>query len=142
MNRRNTLLCVVVAALSMGVFAGMRGGAVAAEKAAQGGRIAVRTESTDDKLKGQPVMVSILADGKIVGQWETKLGNSDNSSVLPYGTYDVRVEGEGCVTVVKRGITLVDTAHTILCPMSAGRGVHIVEYAAGGMPREEVADKL
>jgi hypothetical protein len=59
------------------------------------------------------------------------------------GTYDVRVEGDGIVTEVKRGVTLAGPKNmTLNFVVRPGQGVHVVEYATGGLAREEVAQKI
>jgi hypothetical protein len=45
---------------------------------------------------------------------------------------------------MKRGamVTAGHTTDLIGGPMKAGKGAHVVEYAIGGLPREEVAARL
>ena len=62
---------------------------------------------------------------------------------VPVGTYDVRLEGEGFFTEIKRGIRVFpDQATQALFTPRRGAGIHIVEYATGSLPREEIAQRL
>jgi hypothetical protein len=94
-------------------------------------------------LKDRAVMVSVIHDGAVLRQTETGL-NSNVRFPLPVGLYDVRLEGDGMETLVKRGIhvTANETTQIVGGPMRAGTGVRIVEYAVGGLSREEVAARL
>jgi hypothetical protein len=70
--------------------------------------------------------------------------NSNAHFVLPPGLYDIRLEGDGMRTLVKRGIHVKAGEETPVIggPMVAGTGVKIVEYATGGLSREEMAARL
>ena len=70
--------------------------------------------------------------------------NSTARFSLPAGPFDVRLEGDGTETVVKRGIHVQAEEETTVIggPMRAGTGVRIVEYAIGGLSREEIAARL
>ena len=96
-------------------------------------------------LSGRPAMVSAIRDGRIVQQSEVNLTTSmdfNTDSIKP-GLYDVRVEGEGLVTEVKRGVHAFAGEKTELTfQVKSGQGVHIVEYATGALPREEIAARL
>lgn len=97
----------------------------------------------DGQLQNRPVMVSILRDAALVHQTEIRVGGLYRES-FPFGRYDVRVEGEGMVTAVKRGINVTESGAgvDVHVPMLAGQGVHIVEYATGALSREQIADTL
>jgi hypothetical protein len=101
---------------------------------------------SDNAIAGRPVMVSFIGDGAIVYQGETTTTENPNTvSVgedLTSGVYDVRVEGDGIVTEMKRGVTLAGSNMTLNFVVRPGQGAHVVEYAAGGLPREEVAERL
>jgi hypothetical protein len=59
---------------------------------------------------------------------------------VPVGLYDLRVEGEGFVTEIKRGIHVFpDQPTQALFEPRRGTRIHIVEYAKGSLPREEIA---
>lgn len=110
------------------------------------GNLSLRTSVTEDSyqaLRQVPVMVSVIRDGQVVKQMEMQL-NSNTGFTLPAGLYDVRVEGDGMQTLVKRGIHVMagDRTDMIAGPVRAGQGVKIVEYAAGGLSREEMAARL
>lgn len=103
---------------------------------------------SDNALAGRPIMVSFIRDGAIFFQEETTTTESPNtvsvgSQDSPVGAYDVRVEGEGIVTEVKRGVTLAGPKNmTLDFILRPGQGVHVVEYATGALAREEVAQKI
>ena len=96
-------------------------------------------------LSGRPAMVSAIRDGRIVQQSEANLttGMEFNTDSIKPGVYDVRVEGEGLVTEVKRGVHAFAGQKTeVTFQVRSGKGVHIVEYAIGALPREEIAARL
>jgi hypothetical protein len=94
-------------------------------------------------LQGRPVMVSAIRDGQVVAQQETPFNQDRGISPLQPGLYDIRAEGDGMVTEVKRGVHVFPSRQLELYfEMHTGKGVHIVEYATGGLSREEVAARL
>ena len=106
----------------------------------------VRTSVFDasyQSLKELPVMVSVINDGAVVKQREVHF-NSSATFALPPGVYDVRLEGDGMQTLVKRGLHVNegDVTHVVGGPMRAGTGVKTIEFATGGLSREEVAARL
>lgn len=108
--------------------------------------IDVRTGLAEDsyqKLKELPVMISAIRDGQIVKQREVSF-NSSARFPLPPGLYDIRLEGDGMQTLVKRGIHVNEgeTTNVIGGPMRVGTGVKVIEYAVGGLSREEIAARL
>lgn len=110
------------------------------------GSLDVRTSVEDasyQTLKERPVMVSVIKDGAVVKQREIQF-NSNVAFPLPAGLYDVRLEGDGMQTLVKRGIHVNEGEKTSIIggPMRAGTGVKIIEYAIGGLSREEIAARL
>jgi hypothetical protein len=87
-------------------------------------------------------MISVIQDGAIVTQTEVWVGNDEGIWLDP-GVYDVRLEGEGVVTLVKRGVTITAVQQRLIGgPLRPGEGLHIVEYATGGFTREELAERL
>ena len=90
-----------------------------------------------------PVMVSVIKDGEVIKQKEARINSSATFS-LPAGLYDLRLEGDGMQTLIKRGIHVKEGERTDIIggPMRAGTGVKIIEYAAGGLSREEIAARL
>ena len=101
-----------------------------------------RTDASSKGLKGV-VMISVLRDGAMVKQQEVEVSGLPPNFTLPVGVYDVRVEGDSIVTVVKRGVHVTAKDSTkVIAPMRPGQGVRIVEYATGGLAREEVAARL
>jgi hypothetical protein len=93
-------------------------------------------------------MVSAIGGGKVVTQYEVLLVESPAPAgttldSLPPGQYDVRIEGDGLVTEVKRGVQVFPRRDGSLnAVVRPGQGAHIVEYATGGLAREEVAARL
>jgi hypothetical protein len=109
------------------------------------GSISLRLRVNEHSLSGRPAMVSAIRDGNIIEQEEVPLseGRELGSDNMRPGVYDVRVEGEGIVTEIKRGIHVFNGQRTeIVFDVRPGKGVHIVEYATGGLSREEVAARL
>ena len=106
----------------------------------------VRTSIEDasyQALKERPVMVSVIQNGEVVKQRELGF-NSNVAFPLAAGLYDVRIEGDGMLTLVKRGIHVNQGERTNIIggPMRVGTGVKIIEYATGGLSREEIAARL
>lgn len=115
------------------------------------GTIRVVALSKDDTLVGKtPVMVSVISDGKVLKQMEIAIVEVDVSALhgeatwkLPVGLYDVRVEGDGVKSLTKRGINATPNETTELSfPVQKGEGAKVIEYAASGLSREEVAARL
>lgn len=100
------------------------------------------TDASSKGLKGV-VMISVLGNGAVIRQHEVEISGLQPNFTLPVGVYDVRVEGDGMVTVVKRGIHVMASNSTkVITPMRPGQGVRTIEYATGGLAREEVAARL
>jgi hypothetical protein len=132
---------------SLVFFAAIALMAVAAEPAsAQERTLSVRVNVASESAKvlaERPVMVSVIKDGQLIKQSEIQL-NSSAYFALPGGIYDIRVEGEGMQTLVKRGILVKNGEEmwAIGGPMRAGTGVKVIEYATTGLSREEIAARL
>src|SRR2546423_68981 len=106
----------------------------------------VRTSVADDSfeaLKQHPVMISVVKDGQVVKQSEAAFNSSTGFS-LPAGLYDVRLEGDGMQTLVKRGVHVNEGEATDLIggPMHAGAGGEVGGYPARGVSRAEGAARL
>src|SRR5581483_12078221 len=107
------------------------------------GELKVNTRGGDPSIARKPVMISVLRGGNVVEQQEIALGEIRTNINVEPGIYEIRLEGEGMKTLVKRGIHVnAGKATDVLAPMSAGKGVSIVEYAEGGLSREEIASRL
>jgi hypothetical protein len=103
----------------------------------------VSAAADDAPIKGRPVMISIVANGTVAQQSEIDLGSLKIFDKLPVGPYQVLAEGEGMVGVVKKGVAVTDKGDTELrFPMRPGRGVKVIEYAAGPPAWEEWAARL
>jgi hypothetical protein len=88
-------------------------------------------------------MISVLRDGAVVKQQEVEVSGLPPNFTLPVGIYDVRVEGEGIATLVKRGVHVTEKGSTkLISAMRPGQGARVIEYATGGLAREEVAARL
>lgn len=114
---------------------------------AQQGAFQVGILSPETAQERIPALISVLRGGEIIGQNEVVLGASSLTgwitAKLGLGVYDVRVEAEGLRTEVKRGVRVLDGQSTnVTFVVRRGTGVHIVEYATGGLSREEVAARL
>jgi hypothetical protein len=97
---------------------------------------------------GIVAMMSCIKDGEVFYQTEVTTGYGGDchfrgDQQLPVGVYDVRAEGDGIITEVKRGILVTAGNRTRLSfNFEPGEGLHIVEYSVGGLAREEVAARL
>jgi hypothetical protein len=127
---------------------GMLAGSPRVARAQDTATIYAVLHASDDQLVGMPAMATFMRDGATVFQGETVLTRSPNTVSVgaqsqPFGQYDVRVEGEGFVTEVKRGVQLASSQNlTLQFILRPGQGAHVVEFAEGGLPREEVAQRL
>lgn len=117
--------------------------------AASPGRLWVIVKVADNALAETPARASIVTpDGELVDYAEELLVRSPNTQSflldqLEAGVYDVRVESEGAVTEVKKGVPVfADRDERVSIVIRPGQGVHIVEYAVAGLSREEVAVRL
>jgi hypothetical protein len=98
-----------------------------------------------DNLWRHPVMVAAIRDGAVVYQEESPLPNDNHLSgdMIRPGLYDVRVEGEGIVTEVKRGVRLYPGRElNLYFNIRPGAGLHTVEYTTTALSREEIALRL
>ncbi|REJ82743.1 MAG: hypothetical protein DWQ36_06575 [Acidobacteria bacterium] len=112
-------------------------------------RLFVVVKVADNAIAGQPARASVVTpEGTLLDYSEELLERSPNvrSFILDRlapGVYDVRVEGEGLVTEVKKGVpVLAGRDEQVSVVVRPGAGVHIVEYAVAGLSREEVAVRL
>jgi hypothetical protein len=113
----------------------------------QPGRLGVVTQTPDAALKDHPAMISAIRNGSIVRQYEIVVWPGAQVSKmlddLAEGTYDVRIEGDGMVTEEKHGVhVFAGKDGALMFVMHSGKGAHMVEYATGGLSREEVAARL
>lgn len=111
------------------------------------GRVFVNVLAPDKSVKDRPFTASAVCDGRIVFQQDGSLDsppNKDSVSLdkLPLGMCDFRVECEGMLTEVKRGVQVFERDRIVEMVLKPGEGVHIVELAVGGLAREEVAARL
>ncbi len=142
---RKSLFGPGFAALLLALSAGLQIRPALAEEAH--GRVIVKILAPDKTFKSHPVSVSAVIDGRIHFQRDVSLEAPPNKAAvildeLPIGTCDVRVEGEGLITEVKRGVQIFERDREVEIVVRPGEGVHIVELAIGGLAREEVAARL
>ena len=107
------------------------------------GSVVAFLEGTQDEPR-KVCMVSLIRDGEVVEQSEhwTGRGESAMFNVAP-GMVEIRVEGDGIVTEVKRGIRIFPKGRTdLIFVPRRGTGVHVVEYATGALSSEEIAQRL
>jgi hypothetical protein len=136
-------ITAIVVCAGLLVIAGIAPGRGHASAQVRPGTIYARFPSADAALQGRPIMVSAIRGGEVVKQQETVLPSSQELSDLPPGLYDVRAEGQGAVTEVKRGVhVFAGQELDVNFVMRSGTGVRTVEYAAAGLSREEVAARL
>jgi hypothetical protein len=84
---------------------------------------------TSATLRTRVVMVSVMKDEKVLKQKETGMSDVPVNFDLPVGVYDVRVEGAGVTTVIKRGIHVTAGDSTNVLPaMRSGAGVCDCKY--------------
>ena len=143
MKKRSRDVALFAVALTLGVVLARQDPTPASAQQQPVGRIRVFTRAMEGADGRTPVMVSLIKDGKVIRQQEIGLGHYVAFEGLPAGAYDLRLEGDGLKTLVKHGIQALENQETNSeCPMVPGTGVRIVEYAEGGMPREEVAARI
>jgi hypothetical protein len=113
------------------------------------GRLIVIVKVSDNALAGTPARVSgVTPDGVLVDYAEEFLDRAPNAQSfvldrLGAGVLDVRVEGEGLVTEVKKGVPVfAGRDERVTFVVTPGSGAHIVEFAVAGLSREEVATRL
>jgi hypothetical protein len=141
-------------------------GTVHAQRTKDTGRVTIRPEvrlskGDDDEAKqfnkrqlalvGRPILVSLIADGKVVRQREVNITRPPERSLvwvydfreIPPGRYDVRFEGEGIETVVKRGLQVV-AGHSlsVIGDLKAGKGTRVIEYGKEGDPLGDIPAPL
>jgi len=146
MRRRNKAAVTTIAFVLLLAMAAASSKPAPALAQRESTNLDVRTSLFDasyQALKELPVMVSVINDGSVVKQREVHF-NSSAAFALPTGVYDVRLEGDGMQTLMKRGIQVKegDVTHVVGGPMRAGTGVKTIEFATGGLSREEVAARL
>lgn len=80
-------------------------------------------------LDERPTMVSVLQDGKVIMQSEIGVGHAYQIGRLASGQYDIRCEGDGMVSVIRRGVFVTAQHTTEVRPiMRPGQGVCECRY--------------
>ena len=118
-------------------------GVIAARGVAQNGVVDVRFGSSQAGTRQHSVMVSLIRDSGVVEEGESVVPSGRRFSDVAPGVYDVRVEGAGIVTQVKRGVHV--TANQTLnleFVLRPGSGAEVTQYAAAVLSREEIEARL
>lgn len=110
---------------------------------AQNGWVEVRFTGSAAETQRHAVMVSLLQDSGVVRQGETVVPTDRRFVDVAAGVYDVRVEGAGVVTQVKRGVHLVaGQTLDLQFVLRPGTGADVTRYAAAVLSREEIEARL
>lgn len=117
--------------------------APAAEKKPTGKITAYIADPKDEKIAKVPVMVSILLDGKVAAQSEINMDSLQIFNDLPVGIYEVRAEGAGLGSIVKRGVAVTAKGDTeVRFLMKAGKGATVIEYSTWKGGRDDLLDLM
>lgn len=110
---------------------------------AQTGQIEIRTSSSHAGTREHPVMVSVIQNDGVVQQGETVVPSGRKFEQLSPGVYDVRVEGNGIVTQVKRGVHVIaGRTLNLEYTLNAGTGAEVTHYANAVLSREELEARV
>jgi hypothetical protein len=101
---------------------------------------AKKFNAAQQKMAGRAVMVSLLRDGKVVVQREVQIQEGEPAfpvnvtfEKVKAGRYDLRIEGEGVETVVKKGLHVAAKRELkIFADLLAGKGTRVIEYGKDG----------
>jgi hypothetical protein len=110
-------------------------------------------------LDNQVVRISVLQEGELRQQVEARVqyprftactppsgGTSPIGLYLPVGMYEVRVDGPGAITEIKRGIPVLPSSTSpgsgVLFDLRPGDGTRVVEYEASSFSRDEITGRL
>jgi len=106
------------------------------------GSVETRFNSALAGTRNHSVMVSLIQNDGVVDQSETVIPSGHRFDVAP-GTYDVRVEGDGVVTQVKKGVhVFAGKTLNLEFVMRPGTGAEVTQYAAAVLSREEIEARL
>lgn len=125
----------------------VRDSRLARAQAGDQGKICIWTRTEDPSLKSNLVMMYLMRNGKVIKSGEVQDDNGITDPLiwgnLAVGIYDVKEEGEGVGTIVKRGVIVSSGSNTDLkFLMKAGKGVHVVDYPTGAASADDVATRL
>jgi serine/threonine-protein kinase len=108
-----------------------------------------RLNDVQKALVGSPVLVSLMADGRIIRQRELAIAEPEAPSSVfvwedvPPGCYDIRFEGDGMEMVIKRGLQVcAGDEMRVMGDFVAGRGTRDVEYGPTGATIDELRVRL
>ena len=133
------ILGVLVAVSAVVFLAASASGQAAKKPVGQVGVLSQLDEEALPELKGKVMTMTLFLDGKPVRQtddtWNNEYGYEAFWSVPP-GIYDLRVEGEGAQTIVKRGILVVeDEKNEVKVAGEPGSGCKVVTYGTAELGR-------
>jgi len=101
-----------------------------------------RSSSSLAGTRNHAVMVSLIQNDGVVTQSEVVIPSGHRFDVAP-GVYDVRAEGDGVVTQVKKGVhVMAGTTLNLEFIMRPGSGAEVTRYAAAVLSREEIEARL
>jgi hypothetical protein len=109
-----------------------------------------RLNEAQKALIGCPVLVSLIADGRIIRQREVSILDPEAANTtgfvwedVPPGCYDVRFEGDGMEMVMKRGVQVcAGDELRAMGDLVAGRGTRDIEYGPTGATIDELRVRL
>ena len=131
-----------ICALVAGVALSLAGQGAAPKKPA---KVVFRVVGSETSIRGRSALVSLVLDGKVVKQTEEDVSGPGNTfDDVPAGAYEIRVEGAGLRTLVKRNLTAVSgEEHRLQLDMVPGPGTTVIQYAgAGSMTQDEIAARF
>ncbi len=123
------LTCALIAAAAVIADAYYSASAQTADGSIKIDPIPDPADDSSKSIRSRIVMISILKDGSVLKQKEIGISDIPASWRLPVGVYDVRVEGDGVMTVSKSGIHITPKESTDLqVPMRPGQGMCECKY--------------
>jgi|GEM_PF-5613707 len=100
------------------------------------------------ELLKRAVLVSLIENGKVVRQQEVEVEYPTGLfpvqwEGVPLGRYDIKFEGEGFETVVKRGLQVSAASPLkVIGDLRGGKGTRVIEYGKDGDPLDNVDARL
>ena len=131
---------VLAALVVLSAIALLAGGARGGQKAT--GKLLVASQAPEkvpQPLQEKIMTITLLQDGKPVAQTENQWGSEmswDAAWDVEPGTYELRVEGEGAQTIVKRGIFVAEGRETVVRVLAeVGTGCKVITYGTAELGR-------
>lgn len=140
-TRKSTITIIAGAALILGGLYVRPLPARAQEQAK--GDLRVIPKARSEAAKQNLVLITVSANGRVFRQTEHRAdGDWEYFPGVPIGPVEIRVEGEGFQTQVKRGIHITNERTFITFDLSPGTGTKVTEYAPAAISREEIQGLL